>query len=169
MKNIYFWVPGTHILLIKSVKFIHELVTKMTLEQHKINLLDDEQLLSIKQKPNLDQIKNKKIFGCCRFCARLQLEYLTSKFKFQQILRQNSKFNKHHPRNNALDKFFFCEGLSLPHKLHMDNDSSLSYVSQLHTSAMMLAIGLPADYIYVNKSCYLRKTTNEFMTPSCLM
>ena len=27
--------------------------------------------------------KNKKIFGCCRFCARLQLQYLTSKFKFQ--------------------------------------------------------------------------------------
>ena len=32
--------------------------------------------------------KKKKISRCCRFCARLQLQY--SKFKFQQILSQNS-------------------------------------------------------------------------------
>ena len=32
MQNIYFWVVGTHILLMKSVEFIHELVTEMTLE-----------------------------------------------------------------------------------------------------------------------------------------
>ena len=27
-----FWAVGTHILLMKSVEFIHELVTEMTLE-----------------------------------------------------------------------------------------------------------------------------------------
>ncbi|RVX06894.1 hypothetical protein CK203_015181 [Vitis vinifera] len=42
----------------------------------------------------------KKIFGCYRFCARLQLQYLTSKFKFQRILRKNSKFNKKIPTDN---------------------------------------------------------------------
>ena len=48
MQNIYFWTVGTHILLMKSVEFIHELVTKITLEWHKIKLLDDEQLFPIK-------------------------------------------------------------------------------------------------------------------------
>ena len=28
MQNIYFWVAGTQILLMKSAEFIHELVTK---------------------------------------------------------------------------------------------------------------------------------------------
>ena len=62
MQNIYFQAARTHILLMKSVEFIHELVIEMTLEQQKIKLLDDEQLLPIKQKPNLDQIKTRKYF-----------------------------------------------------------------------------------------------------------
>ena len=67
MQNIYFWTVGTHILLMKSVEFIHELVTKITLEWHKIKLLDDEQLFPIKQKPNLDQIKTRKYLDVADF------------------------------------------------------------------------------------------------------
>ena len=52
--------------------------------------------------------KNKKIFGCCRFRARLQLQYLTSKFKYQQILRQNSKFNT---LDKCQDEQAFSRGL----------------------------------------------------------
>ena len=67
MQNIYFWTVGTHILLMKSVEVIHELVTKITLEWHKIKLLDDEQLFPIKQKPNLDQIKTRKYLDVADF------------------------------------------------------------------------------------------------------
>ena len=67
MQNIYFWAARTHILLMKSAEFIHELVTEMTLEQQKIKLLDDEQLLPIKQKPNLDQIKTRKYLDVADF------------------------------------------------------------------------------------------------------
>ena len=60
----------------------------MTLEQQKIKLLDDEQLLPIKQKPNLDQIKKENI-------QMLQILWKTPAviFKIQIPANTKSKFN----------------------------------------------------------------------------
>ena len=89
MQNIYFWVAGTH--------FIDEecWIYTWACNWNDIRITENQATrwwtttsykIETKSWPN----KNKKIFGCCRFCARLQLQYLTSKFKFQQILSQNS-------------------------------------------------------------------------------
>ena len=60
----------------------------MTLEQQKIKLLDDEQLLPIKQKPNLDQIKKENI-------QMLQILWKTPAviFKIQIPANTKSKYN----------------------------------------------------------------------------
>ena len=73
----------------KSAEFIHELVTKMTLEQQKIKLLDDEQLLPIKQKPNLDQIKNKENIQMLQILCKTPAAI----FKIQIPANTKSKFN----------------------------------------------------------------------------